>query len=336
MERVVARLGGMVAPILNQGDMAGLVAGMPDLCDKVPAPCAGSSTSWGQAYLYTAAVMGRRGVALGSDVNGAAGLPGPRFGTLAAYGARDDDPARIAQRRAEIDRQTNGVAYAEPLKDYRWFRFEDSGSGAYDEDERHIWQAIAEYKAGFNPWDKQHPAGDRPDDTVLARLDLVEWQHDQSQVDNIALGLWAADDPDDWEREQIAAWPTEQRAGYFARLDVVEPGPGVTPAVLALAGKIDRIWHKWHDMEGDNPPLVRCAAGPRRDYDINLDGMAHYGLLPDFLQDLRNSGLSPDDLAPLFGGANDYVEVWAKCVARGRKRSGPRLHRFSAALLPSS
>jgi hypothetical protein len=57
-------------------------------------------------------------------------------------------------------------------------------------------------------------------------------------------------------------------------------------------------------------------AGPRRDFDINLDGMAHYGLLPDFLQDLRNQGLSIEDFAPLFRSANDYVEVWERCEAR--------------------
>ena len=69
-------------------------------------------------------------------------------------------------------------------------------------------------------------------------------------------------------------------------------------------------------MEGDNPPLVRCTAGPRRDFDINLDGMAHYGLLPDFLQDMRNQGLAIEDFAPLFRSAEDYVEVWEKCQRR--------------------
>ena len=67
-------------------------------------------------------------------------------------------------------------------------------------------------------------------------------------------------------------------------------------------------------MQGDNRPLVRATAGALRDFDINLDGMAHYGMLPDFLQDLRNSGLTAEDLAPLFRSAADYVEMWATCV----------------------
>ena len=64
--------------------------------------------------------------------------------------------------------------------------------------------------------------------------------------------------------------------------------------------------------------LARYTAGPRRDFDINLDGLAHFGLLPDFLQDLRNQGLAVEDFAPLFRGANDYVEAWAKCEARSK------------------
>ena len=66
-------------------------------------------------------------------------------------------------------------------------------------------------------------------------------------------------------------------------------------------------------MNGDNRPLVRCKAGPRRDFDINIDGMAHYGMLPDFLQDLRNVGLTAEDLAPLFRSAYDYVQMWETC-----------------------
>lgn len=150
-----------MAPILNPGDIAGLRQALPDLGHKVPEPCAGSSTSWAQEYLYAVAKMGGRGIALGSDVNGAAGLPAPRFGTFAAYGTHGDD-LRTKNRRGEIDRQTGGVRYADPLKEYRWFRFEHSGPGAYDHEERKIWEAIAEYKAGFNPWLREHPEANFP------------------------------------------------------------------------------------------------------------------------------------------------------------------------------
>jgi hypothetical protein len=31
------------------------------------------------------------------------------------------------------------------------------------------------------------------------------------------------------------------------------------------------------------------------------------------LQDLRNNGLTAEDLAPLFRSAYDYVQMWDKC-----------------------
>ena len=41
-------------------------------------------------------------------------------------------------------------------------------------------------------------------------------------------------------------------------------------------------------------------AGPLRDFDYNLDGLAHYGMLPDMLQDLKNVGFPPTEMAALF------------------------------------
>jgi hypothetical protein len=65
-------------------------------------------------------------------------------------------------------------------------------------------------------------------------------------------------------------------------------------------------------MDGANPPLSRSYAS-ERDFDVNIDGVAHYGMLPDFVQDLRNLGLTDADLAPLFRSAEDYIELWARC-----------------------
>jgi hypothetical protein len=44
--------------------------------------------------------------------------------------------------------------------------------------------------------------------------------------------------------------------------------------------------------------------------------MAHYGLLPDLLQDIVNTGATPEDMAPLFRSAHDYVEMWDTCTQR--------------------
>ena len=116
----------------------------------------------------------------------------------------------------------------------------------------------------------------------------------------------------------IAVWD-EQRAAYFARRGMVELGQAEHSRVVDLIGRIKAIWDKWQQMSGDNPPLVRDTAGPRRDFDINIDGMVHYGMLPDLLQDVRNVGLDKEDLAPLFRGANDYIEMWETCERQAEK-----------------
>ena len=120
-------------------------------------------------------------------------------------------------------------------------------------------------------------------------------------------------------------WPVEQRAAYFARRGMVELGQSNRGKIVDLIGKIKAIWDKWEAMNGDNRPLDRCKAGPRRDFDINLDGMAHYGMLPDFLQDVRNIGLTAEDLVPLFRSAYDYVQMWSTCEQRAVEKSAKDL-----------
>jgi hypothetical protein len=318
----IGRLGGIVAPILNQGDVMDFANIIPEQAHKVPESCAGSSTAWATSYLYAVEKMGGRGVAIGSDVNGAAALPGPRFGTYAAYGA-NGDRHRQQFRRAQIDAQKNGVRYATPIRDYRWHRFDEGGANAYDREEREAWQAIAQYLAGFHPDRDQHPDDDVPPIALTTIDNRLHYTFRQDNIDNMTRGFWLAAEaeanqtPAPKSRSDLKArWPDEQFAAYLVKRGLPLPEKERDDDVVRWHAKITDIWQKWRDMQGDNPPLVRDTAGPRRDFDINLDGLAHYGLLPDFLQDMRNQGLDVKDFAPLFRSANDYVEVWAKCEER--------------------
>jgi microsomal dipeptidase-like Zn-dependent dipeptidase len=319
----IGRLGGIVAPIINQGDIAGLRRCMPELEPKVPAPCAGSSTAWAQAYLYAVAKTGGRGVAIGTDINGAAALPGPRFGVFAAYGTHND-ARRAGERRAEMERQSNGVAYDKPIRDARWYRFEPaiSGTGGYDPEECDIWQAIAQYEVGFNPATQSHHPSDYPTGNVLQYLKALEVHRLQEFTDNLTEGFWEAQQGTAAPDEQVATWPAEKRAAYLALKGIPNPGSHHAAEVQKLVLKIKPIWSKWQQMKGNNRPLVRSTAGERRDFDINLDGMAHYGMLPDFLQDLRNIGLTAEDLVPLFRSAHDYVEMWGTINQRAAEIAG--------------
>ena len=126
-------------------------------------------------------------------------------------------------------------------------------------------------------------------------------------------------------------WPVEQRAAYYVRRGMVELGQSDHSRVVDLMGKIKSIYDKWEAMQGDNRPLSRSKAGPRRDFDINIDGMAHYGMFPDFLQDLRNVGLTAEDLAPLFRSAYDYTQMLETCERRAFEIKGIRQAQLQAA-----
>lgn len=188
LERI-RKLGGMI----GVGTGSGAVA--VSWRNRVANNCDGSSRSFAQNYLYAVEKLGgvrRSGVALGTDVNGLAGLVGPRFGPLGAAGAVGDT-LRERTRKAQLETQEHGVRYK----------------------------------------DLQQP--------------MVRSQ-------------------------------------------------------------------------AEHEPLVPCRTGTRT-YNFNLDGLAHYGLLPDLLQDLRNIGLTPNDLAPLFRSADHYVRMWERAEAIGRRLS---------------
>lgn len=61
----------------------------------------------------------------------------------------------------------------------------------------------------------------------------------------------------------------------------------------------------------EHRPLAMCVTG-HRGFDINVDGVAQYGMLPDFLQDLRNVGMTSDALTPLFRSAEGYIAMWER------------------------
>ncbi|HKE23483.1 MAG TPA: membrane dipeptidase [Bryobacteraceae bacterium] len=50
----------------------------------------------------------------------------------------------------------------------------------------------------------------------------------------------------------------------------------------------------------------------QKTYDFNVDGLAHIGLLPDMVADLMNVGVDVQQLQPLFGSAQAYINMWSK------------------------
>ena len=87
------------------------------------------------------------------------------------------------------------------------------------------------------------------------------------------------------------------------------------PAVVTMCDGMMAIKRRWDAMTGPNLPLKRAMAGPLRDFDYNLDGLAHYGMFPDMFQDLKNVGFPPTEMAALFGSAEKYISVWEASAA---------------------
>ncbi len=64
---------------------------------------------------------------------------------------------------------------------------------------------------------------------------------------------------------------------------------------------------------GTGEPLTVLQTGNKK-WNINTDGVAHYGLLPDFLQELKNVGLTSDDRTSFFMSANEFAQMWDKSL----------------------
>ena len=61
---------------------------------------------------------------------------------------------------------------------------------------------------------------------------------------------------------------------------------------------------------GGDATLVPSIAG--RLFEYNCDGLAHYGTLPDFFQDSKNSSVAAGAFQPLMRSAEDAIEIWEK------------------------
>jgi hypothetical protein len=75
---------------------------------------------------------------------------------------------------------------------------------------------------------------------------------------------------------------------------------------------------------GANAPLKRCQT-TSKEWDINFEGLAHYGLIADFIQDLSNVGLNAEDMSPLFHLAEAFARMWVKSMEGGVAFRTPKL-----------
>jgi hypothetical protein len=290
---------------------------------SVPNDAPGTSKTFAQGLQYVMHKLGVNDdtpvpVGLGTDLNVLIGGPGPRFGPMAIHGLagelkpKNDDPdseddwtkAVRKERWTDAAQQTDAVSYNSKLRDWRSYRFRDSG--LYDPDRRDsqagivgfIWQALA-----LQAIAEAEPPG--VDLTSKAVVDALK----EPALD-LALGL--TDGAAVELSVYFQAGAKSRNPGY-----AIQGTPDDVARVMKLVDDISAIRVLWERLTkpGAAPALSRATAGPLRDFDYNLDGLAHYGMLPDMLQDLTNVGLPPNILTQFFASAERYIQVWERGVA---------------------
>lgn len=59
----------------------------------------------------------------------------------------------------------------------------------------------------------------------------------------------------------------------------------------------------------------RCTTG-NRTWDINIDGVAHYGLLPDYIKSWEVAGMTSPEKNVFMSSAEHFTVMWEKCEVR--------------------
>ena len=58
-------------------------------------------------------------------------------------------------------------------------------------------------------------------------------------------------------------------------------------------------------------------------FDLNVDGVAHYGLYPDFIADMQRTPGGDEALVYLFRSAEAYLQLWERSVEMSKGAARP-------------
>jgi hypothetical protein len=268
--------------------------------------CPGSSKTVAQMYCYSLDKMNGKGVGLASDLPMVDGVA-PRFGPYSAFALTVENDASLkeTQRHANCFAQTNGVNYDVKSKSYFHELFEGGSIDGFEED---VYKAMAAGDAEVNAVANEGlvALSGAPGHTGRIR-NMVKGLNHNSENELLRPGAFTGDAP--WE----------QAAMYCLNKNILPNSltiynAGDKAEVTRLYNRILPVFTLWKAKNGNNDPLRRLITGNRY-WDFNLDGLAHYGLMPDLLQDLKNIGFTNLQLKPLFSSAEDYIQMWEKAEA---------------------
>jgi hypothetical protein len=301
--------------------------------------CAGTSKTFAQTYLIALEQLGGSHVAIGTDIDGFFVTPGPRFGPQAAFGL---GAGEAALREEQIEKQHNGVLYepryghALTTGAFRGRAMEPknltgpvtgTNGYVYNVDQADFFAAMSIFYS-LRPYVEN---GQIVIQTLMPNIDVFANAFNpntysgqypdfdtsggsRAHIANYAAGLLAGiqDWPigDDFTPDKTAT----TKIGKAVYLNKVR-GSQVPPEIAGLDRYLNllKVWDDYQKIFGTNAPLKRCQSGSKQ-WDINFEGVAHYGLLPDLLQDLSNVGLDSRDLSVLFRSAEDFARMWTQSL----------------------
>jgi len=276
---------------------------------NIPNDCPGSTKTLAQMYCYSLDKMNGHGVGLASDLPMVDAVC-PRFGPYAAWALTTEEEGRLKKevRTASRVAQTNGVRYDVPSKSFHPEFFQGGQVDGLEED---TWKALAAWEAGVDAIANEGQVSLSSTAGHAGRIrNMVKGLNCTSESQLMHPCITCGDGP--WE--QAAMFCLKNNSSPSA---LVTYNDGDKREISNMYNKLLDVWNLWKAKSGNNEPLRRMITGNRY-WDFNLDGLAHYGLMPDMLQDLRNIGFTSLQFQPLFSSAEDYIRMWERADALKR------------------
>jgi hypothetical protein len=322
-------LGGIMGVGYENGDTWSRHIGIDEpspVPSEVENDCAGTSKSFAQNYLFALERLGGKQIALGTDINGMIPGPGPRFGPQSAFGLEFQEEER---RVDQIGDQRNGVLYTpkhgRPLNTPMFIgkgmdpdKTEEKPRA--DKGYRYNKEQSAFFAALRIFFWKRHISEDDLNKAVDGMHDSYP---DKGRIKELTRGLKKANVGDNGGSD------TEKIAGAvlrFQELDIPCSDEIKNDGnKYSRYGRLSRVWHDYHHNFGNNMPMKRATTS-FHEWDYNFEGVAHYGLLPDFLQDLSNVNMLSIDMSPLFQSAEDFAQMWTKTMTAAYNINHPLVY----------
>jgi len=143
--------------------------------------------------------------------------------------------------------------------------------------------------------------------------DPDNWNVDELRVDATLAGV---DTVGTWLSEYQDTLEIMNSRGVALGTDINGFAPQIPFAAQSTTYPITVASRFGTPPSGYRPPSLQRSRLGSRTFDFKRDGIAHYGMLPDFLQAISQKPGSTGAMNVLFRSANDVVKMWEKCEAR--------------------